>query len=130
MWPIIAVAGVAIAAGALFLVWKQMQDKPPIIIAGSGGPENAGGTVPPPPPATASDAAVATVAIDATVVTPPGTGGGSDKHPAVDPHPVAPEVVINRVIERSTPAMKQCVKEHLDRAVPICRSSSRSRSRS
>jgi serine/threonine-protein kinase len=122
LWPLVAVAGIAIAAVALFLVWKQMQDKPPIIITGSGsedrGAGNASGAAPVPPPTVAADAAVASAeTIDAGVASPP-PGNGDKPHQVGDTRPLTPEAAINRVIERSTPAMKRCVKDHLDRKQP------------
>ena len=47
MWPLVAVAMVGVAGGALFLVWRQMQNQPPTQIVftnGSGARVNEGGS--------------------------------------------------------------------------------------
>src|SRR6185312_10120903 len=55
LWPLLAVAGVAVAGGALFLVWKQMQAQqvpppsPPVINVVEQAPAQREVVTPPPP---------------------------------------------------------------------------------
>ncbi|HEY1816212.1 MAG TPA: protein kinase [Kofleriaceae bacterium] len=103
LWPLLAVAGVAVAGGALFLVWKQMQERqlpppstPPVInVVQAPDPRE---VVPPPPmPETGS----ATTA-PAPTETP--------QHPRQRPH----YTTYDQALASEQQPLNQCLRDHGD----------------
>jgi serine/threonine-protein kinase len=110
VWPILAVGMLAVAGGALFLVWKQMQDKQPtqsVIITS----QTTDAAVVPETPPPAADAAVADK----------GPGPGPDEvvtpkpdkpdKPDTTPQPKRPKSYNEAIAERK-PQMVQCLNDH------------------
>jgi hypothetical protein len=104
LWPLVALVMVLIAAGALFLVWKQMQSPPPAVVnitTERTEPDTFAG----PPPGSASAAA------------PPAGSNGSSK-PAIGsagPRPSTPSAPRNpytEAIRTRQTAMNQCAVDH------------------
>ena len=105
VWPILAIAMVAIAGGALFLVWKQMQNQgPPPVVNITATPAN-----PPPldPPAVVVDAGTEAVKTEP----PPDDkrGSGIKPVPTTPPKKQSPYDV---VIQRQRSKIMACAQEH------------------
>ena len=107
VWPLLAFAMVAIAGGALFLVWKQMQNQqPPAVVNITSSPDD---TRPPPP---TNDGAGSAVVAD--------SGSGSDaktppekKPPEKKPPEKKPKGdPYKEAIQLHGSGVKQCASEH------------------
>ena len=100
LWPLLAVAGVAVAAGALFLVWKQMQQQvppQPAVINVTQSPSDHPSTPNLPPP---SDPPT-------TSMTPqPET----TQHPHIKPH----YATYDLALESQQEPLTQCLRDHPD----------------
>jgi hypothetical protein len=98
MWPLVAFAMVAIASGALFLVWRQMQEQRPtsvVITNGTGGEVTGSGSntvvVGPRAPIDAPEVGMEAVAVDA------GAGSATVERPAHrDKDPYLPVVLARK----------------------------------
>jgi hypothetical protein len=127
MWPIFAVAMVAIAGGALFLVWKQMQDqKPPVINL----TQSSGSSEPQVVKQQAGSATSSGSAGDTTVVAQsgsdtdsPGKGPGSAKprtqdgpRPQVRPSPRY--TTYNETLQAQKDALTNCFRDHQEGGIP------------
>jgi serine/threonine-protein kinase len=101
LWPLLAVAFLAIAAGALFLVWRQMQKQQPAVVNITSTPDTTQHVVPPP----ADAAVVAPPVVDAgeVVKTPP------PNHP---PHKRAASY--DAAIAERKPGLATCINQHRD----------------
>ncbi len=104
LWPVVAIAGVAVAAGALYLVWQQtqQQQQPAVVNITSAPTQPQPIVAPDPPPDPGSDA---TEAPD------------KDKVPGVRPHvkknpPVDPSHAYDVVFESKQKMMLQCFIDH------------------
>jgi serine/threonine-protein kinase len=104
VWPLVAVAMVAVAGGALFLVWKQMQQQqqPVLNITSTTAPTADARAVAPP-----ADAAVATD----TEAPKPDAGTKVSKKP---PERAAD---INEAVAEKKPELTACINDHAE-AVP------------
>jgi serine/threonine-protein kinase len=104
MWPLLAVAMVAVAGGALFLVWQQMQKQQPAVvnITSTTTPLDAHAVAPPPPPVI--DAAVTAVADPPA----PDAGAKTSKKPrrATD---------INAAVAEKKAELTACINDHADK---------------
>jgi len=126
MWPLLAFAMVAVAAGALGLVWRQMQNQQPtqiVITNGSGSRVAPGGSneivvgpkavdppaadAPGPDPGAAHDPAPADVAT--TVVPPPASSTPASKRAA---RASTPDPRYRREVDKRQAAADQCTKLH------------------
>jgi serine/threonine protein kinase len=110
LWPILAVAMVGIAGGALFLVWKQMQNQQPqqpaVINLTQESDHIQPAPTPPPPPETGSG----------TIV----NSGTIDEH--ANPGPIKkPQVkkftTYDQALAAQKPAMVQCLMDHRDSGI-------------
>jgi len=106
LWPILAVAMIAVAGGALFLVWKQMQNQQqqpgpaPIIVTQESAPRVE--TPPPPPQPDPEPAGSAQTA-------------GSASEPRVKKPPKKPKTVeqgIEAALKSQQGPLNQCLAEH------------------
>ncbi len=122
LWPIVAGAMVLVAAGALGLVYKQMQQQPPQVVINSSprGPDVVipGAAV----PGAVVDAGVgsrpAAVAIDAAVaVAVPPDHAPFPPHPT--PHPPSSQSPYDRVLAAQSGPINQCMADHPDPVVPV-----------
>ncbi|HET9993265.1 MAG TPA: protein kinase, partial [Kofleriaceae bacterium] len=101
MWPILAVAMIVVAGGALFLVWKQMQNQQqqpgpaPIIVTREPAPVET-----PPPPAGSAE-----------VATP---GSAAEPHPVKKPPKKfkSQEQGIEAALKTQQGPLNQCLLEH------------------
>ncbi len=104
LWPILAIAMVGIAAAALFLVWKQMQQQPPAVVNITSEPSP---QLQPEPPAPDS----ATIESDVPIV-----AEGSAKPPKrVTPPPEKPASKrgsYDEAIQANKARIAQCAKDH------------------
>jgi serine/threonine-protein kinase len=103
LWPLLALAMVVVAGGALFLVWKQMQDQSPttVNITTTPAPPPMTPTTPrPPPPIDAGSAAVVDAAGSA-VKKPPST---TRTPPPTNPY--------NAAIRGKRQGIQQCGVDH------------------
>ncbi len=106
VWPILAIAMVMIAGGALFLVWKQMQNQgpPPVvnITATPANPEQPSTPVLPPPPVdTPAGSAAAGSNEPKVVVKPPVKPPGGKKSSPYD-----------AAIQQQRTKINACAQEH------------------
>ncbi len=114
LWPVLAISGVAIAAVALFLVWRQMQrEQPPPVVnitTTSTDPTNPG-KVPSTEPGQVPDAAPAPVVADATPREPSGSG---EERPPRRPLPggATSDPRYKAALAAKGPAVNQCATEH------------------
>jgi len=95
LWPLLAVAGVAVAAGALFLVWRQMQQQvpqQPAVINVTQTPNDHPANVNPP-------------TTDPQTPTNPPTGPG---HPHVKPH----YNTYDDALASQQQTLSQCLRDH------------------
>jgi serine/threonine-protein kinase len=114
LWPMVAIAMVAIAGGALFLVWKQMQNQQPQQPAVINLTQEHETTQPidrtPPPPPDKGSAAVAT------------GSATEDEHPVDPKHPVHPPqkkyATYDQALAAQKGAMVQCLMDHRDGGLP------------
>ncbi|MBA3539516.1 MAG: serine/threonine protein kinase [Deltaproteobacteria bacterium] len=126
MWPLVAIAMVLIAGGALFLVWRQQQQQnqqqavAPIVIqqysSGASGVSGAGTGA-----TEGEDAALAVAGSGSEVIANPGSGSGPGpgsavviKRPPVNP-PMTSEAyqrAINAAIDKVKPKLVDCVAKH------------------
>ncbi|MBV8763071.1 MAG: protein kinase [Deltaproteobacteria bacterium] len=103
LWPLLAVAFLAVAGGALFLVWQQMQKQPPAVVNITSTPDNSQRVVTPPVP------------VDAAAVIdepPPPTADAAvvqTNHPT---HKRAPSY--DAAIAEKKPQLATCINEHKD----------------
>ncbi|HSN28066.1 MAG TPA: serine/threonine-protein kinase [Kofleriaceae bacterium] len=101
LWPLLAVAFLAVAGGALFLVWQQMQKQQPAVVNITSTPDTSARVVTPPAPA---DAAVAAAPVDAADV--------------LKPPPVRPQhkraASYDAAIAEKKPELATCINEHKD----------------
>ena len=114
VWPLLAVGMLAVAGGALFLVWQQMQHqqepRTPIVIEQSSA-GSSGGAEPAVPAAPSASTAAA----------------GSDQTAAVTPVKPAPahhehakpQDPYNAAIEAKKGAMQECVRAHSSEIQPV-----------
>jgi len=109
VWPLLAIAMVAIAGGALFLVWKQMQNQgpPPVVnITASPNP-------PPTPPSLPAAVVDAGTEVAKPIEPPPpdkpGPGSGTKPGPTTPPRKQSPYDV---VIQRQRSKIMACAQEH------------------
>jgi serine/threonine-protein kinase len=110
VWPIVAVGGLGVAAGALFLVWHQMQQQAPAqpaVINVTQTPDHAA-PIDPPPPQPPGSAAV-------TAPPPPAASNGSaevaPQHPRVRPQHVAS---YDQALAAQKSPLTQCLIDHSD----------------
>jgi serine/threonine protein kinase len=111
LWPMLAIAMVAIAGGALFLVWKQMQNQQPQQPAVINLTQEHEAPPPPvdhtPPPDKGSATVVAT---------------GSDDHPTGPGKPVRPVqkkyATYDQALAAQKGAMVQCLMDHREGGLP------------
>jgi serine/threonine-protein kinase len=110
LWPLLGVTMVAVTAGALFLVWKQMQQQQPAVVNITSTPDH---VVTPPPPPTPIDAAVvvAEPPIDASTAKPPPGPG-----PARAPKPHHPSSYDGAIAEKKH-ELVSCLNDHPE-AIP------------
>ncbi|MEO7096715.1 MAG: serine/threonine-protein kinase, partial [Polyangiales bacterium] len=105
VWPLLAIAMVGIAGGALFLVWKQMQNQqPPAVVNITSSPDD---TRPPPPPT--NDGPGSAVVAEA--------GSGPDPKTPPVKTPKQPEIKkkgdpYKEAIQAHGSGVKQCASEH------------------
>ncbi|HVK88125.1 MAG TPA: protein kinase [Kofleriaceae bacterium] len=117
VWPLLAIAMVGITGGALFLVYKQTQERPPTTV-------NITQTQVP-PDRTSSDAAIPVVTtggIDAgsgrAVAAPPDPAGSGAKKPGktgttqVARTPVSETEALNAAMRPHVPQIQRCATEH------------------
>jgi serine/threonine-protein kinase len=102
LWPLLAVAMVAVAGGALFLVWQQMQKQQPAVvnITSTTTPVDAHAVEPPPPPP----------AIDAAVAVAP----TPDANVKITKRPKRP-TDINAAVAEKKPELTACISDHMDK---------------
>ena len=101
LWPLLAVAMLAVAGGALFLVWKQMQQQQPAVVNITSTPDRVGQ-----PPA----------AIDAAVIAdepPPAPDAGLKVTPTGPKKPRRPATYDAAIAERK-PELAACINDHKD----------------
>jgi len=104
LWPLLAVAFLAVAGGALFLVWQQMQKQQPAVVNITSTPDTSQThVVPPPAPVDAAVAVEPPPVIDAGDVKPPPT------HPA---HKRATSY--DAAIAEKKPQLATCINDHKD----------------
>jgi serine/threonine-protein kinase len=102
VWPMLAIAMVAIASAALFLVWRQMQQQPPAVVNITSEPAN---NVPPPPPVQLAEEPVR----PGSDVKPP-PGKGSSKPPArLTVKRISP---YDEAIQSNRSKITQCAQAH------------------
>ena len=119
VWPMLAVAMVAIAAGALFLVWKQMQQQQaPAVINLTQEHDTSTNpnppTVPPVPPTKSQDGLQGSADVPTT---------GSDEaieHPKPPPKqpPKQKFATYDQALGAQKPALIQCLRDHQDGGIP------------
>jgi serine/threonine-protein kinase len=98
LWPLVAVAMVAVAGGALFLVWKQMQQQQPAVVNITSTPDHA---VAAPPVADAATEQPAQPDAAVAVVKPP-----PPKHHRA--------VTYDAAIAEKKPELAACINDHRD----------------
>ncbi len=92
LWPLLAVAGVAVAAGALFLVWRQMQQQvpqQPAVINVTQTPNDRVASVNPP-------------------TTDPPPTPTTPEHPRVKPH----YATYDQALASQQETLSQCLRDH------------------
>ncbi|HEY3806027.1 MAG TPA: protein kinase [Kofleriaceae bacterium] len=104
VWPLLAVAAVAVAGGALFLVWKQMQERqvpppstPPVINVVQAPDQREREITPPPAPA----GSASTAPTPAPTETP---------HPRQRPHYTS----YDQALASEQEPLNQCLRDHGD----------------
>jgi serine/threonine-protein kinase len=107
LWPILAVVMVGIAGGALFLVWKQMQNQQPQQPAVINLTQEHETTQPQPPP---NPGSAAVVVADTN---PPDEHAPPNKKP-----PVKKYATYDQALAAQKPAMVQCLMDHRDAGIP------------
>ena len=120
VWPMLAVAMVAIAAGALFLVWKQMgQQQQPAVINLTQEHSN------PTPPVAVTPPKQPDVVEDGSADAPVATGSASvDRpvHPPTSPQQPPPPnrkfATYDEALAAQKPAMVQCLVDHREGGIP------------
>lgn len=118
VWPAVAILGVLVAAGALFLVWKQMQNKQPaLVIERESNPQ-------PPPIATnptpevVDAGSAAPVESDTALGSATGSGKGSGGVKVVKTKPpVTRPKTYDVAIQSRVGDLNSCVVDHRD-AIP------------
>jgi hypothetical protein len=109
VWPLLAIAMVGIAAGALFLVWKQTQAQPPPVVnITTEKREDPPLPDPLPDPSPGSGEAGSAAVAKAALPSEAPTGSG-DKKPAIKRPPANP---YNAVVQAQRGKVLQCGRDH------------------
>jgi len=101
VWPLLAAAMVAVAGGALYLVWHQMQQQQPAVVNITSTPDHV--ATPPPPPPVVADAAV--------VVEAPAADAGAKTTALPKKHRPAS---YDAAIAEKKPDLMACINDHRD----------------
>ncbi|HUJ59300.1 MAG TPA: serine/threonine-protein kinase [Kofleriaceae bacterium] len=106
-WPLLAIGAVAIAGGALFLVWQQMQRQPTSVVIQQGHDDHG-----------SADPAIADPdTLPTHVMTPGSAAGDPSPVPPVHPHRVRSDPY-TAAIEAKLPALNKCLSDHAETALP------------
>ena len=112
VWPLVALAVVGIAAGALFLVWKQMQQQPPPAVVNITSSDR----VDAPARVVPVDAAELAVGSGELASPDPGPGSGSStitvKRPPDKKLPPKGNRAYTALIQAARPGVNKCAQAH------------------